>query len=79
MKALLDQTRNPARVIEVSVGEDDRINLPRRYGQVSPIALPPFLLALEETAIDKHLNALSARWAVGIDEVLRSGDYACCA
>jgi hypothetical protein len=79
VKALLYQPRNPAGMIEVRMRKDDGINLARRYGQISPVALPPFLLALEKTAIDQHLNALLACWAIGVDKVLRPGNYARCA
>jgi len=79
VKALLDQSRNPAAVIDVGVGQDDGIDLTGREGQVFPITLAPFLLPLEETAIHQHLDATAAAFVAGIDQVLGAGHDAGCA
>ncbi len=79
LESLLDQARDPTGVIEMSVGEDERIDLVGGHRQVLPVALAPFLLSLEEAAVDQHLVAAAAAFvAGGIDEVFRSGDHTGC-
>ena len=74
VEALLDQPRDPAGVIEMSVREDDGIDLARWNRQVLPVALTPFLLTLEQSAIDQHLHAYLAALVAGVDQVFRSGN-----
>jgi hypothetical protein len=57
------------------VGENNRVNFTRRDRGVPPVALAPFLLPLEEAAVDQNLKPLlAARIAGGVDEVLRASD-----
>ncbi len=56
VKSLLHQARNPSRMVEVRVGQDDGVNRVCRHRQVLPVSLPPFLLSLEETAIHQYLQ-----------------------
>src|SRR5438270_9143503 len=51
-KALFHQTRNPATMVQMSVGEDDCVNFLRRNWSVPPVALPPFLWTLKQAAVD---------------------------
>src|SRR5213075_2331807 len=75
VKALLHQTRNPAAMVKVCVGENDGINVARRNWRALPIALAPFLLSLKHSAIDQNLKALfAARVGRGIDEMFRAGN-----
>ncbi len=74
VKALLDQARNPAGVIEMRVGENHRIDRTCRHRQILPVALPPFFLSLEEAAIDEHLQATCAV-VIHMDQMLRSGHH----
>jgi hypothetical protein len=77
VKAFFHQPRNPAAVVEMSVGEDDGVNGMRRHRCILPIARAPFLGPLEEPAVDQHLHAFaSVRIVAGIDEVFRPGDSA---
>jgi hypothetical protein len=74
-KPLLDQTRNPAAMVKVSVRENDCINLARRNRRVLPVALAPFLLSLKHSAIDQNLKPLFAsRVGRSIDEMFRAGN-----
>src|ERR1019366_8000828 len=71
---LLHQARNPSRMIEMGVRQDDGVNRIRRYRQVLPVALPPFFLSLEETAVHQCLQ----RWraiVVDMDQMLRAGNH----
>ena len=59
------------------MGENDGVNLTRRNGQIGPVALTPFLLALEKAAIDENLKTfLPSTIDAGIDQVLGAGDDA---
>ena len=73
-KALFDEARNPAAVIEVGVREEDRINLPARNRRFTPISLAPFLGALEEATVNEELKTLLPAGITGVDQVLRTGD-----
>src|SRR5215467_3452910 len=56
------------------VRQDYGVNFMGRDGGILPVAYPPFLLALKEAAVDKHLQALFARAVVArVDEMFRSG------
>jgi len=76
-EALPDEARNVSAVIQVSVRKNDCVDLARRYRTVLPVALAPFLLSLEESAIDQHLYSAGAV-VVGrsIDQVLGTRDSA---
>ncbi len=50
------QAWNPAAVIEMRVGQNDRVDAGCRNRRGLPVALPPFLGALEHAAIDEHLK-----------------------
>src|SRR5215469_5760259 len=73
VKSLFDQTRDPPRVVEVRVGEDDCVNGLRRDRQILPVTLTPFLLSLEESTIDQNLK-WAASTVIYVDQVLRSRD-----
>src|SRR3954452_9727946 len=64
LETLRDETRQPAGVIDVRVGEDDGVDGVGRDRQRAPIALAQLLETLEQTAIDE--DAL----AVNVDEML---------
>ena len=67
-------------MIQMRVRQDDGIDLARRNRQLFPVALTPFLLALEQTAIDEDLNSLFAvAIKRSVDEMLRSGHRPGCA
>ena len=58
-------------MVEMRVRQNDRINLLRRNRQFLPVAFAPFLLPLEQPAIDQHLNSLLAVAVErSVDEVL---------
>jgi hypothetical protein len=64
-------------MIKVSMRQDDRVDFTRRDGQFSPVAFTPFLLPLEESAIDQNLNSFLAVAVEGsIDEMLGAGHRA---
>ena len=76
-ESFLHQARNPAAVVKMSVGQDNRVNLPGRYGHVLPVAFPPLLGTLKQSAVDEDLKAvLGAGIARSVDEVLGAGDRA---
>ena len=71
------QARNPATVIEMRMGKNDGIDFARRDRSILPIALAPFLLSLEKSAVDQNLKSLLATRIVGsVDQVLRARDRA---
>jgi hypothetical protein len=55
------------------MGKNDGTNLPRRDRSVPPVALAPFFLSLEESAVDQNLESLLATRVVSsVDQVLRA-------
>jgi len=61
----------------VSMGENDCIDFFCGNRSVLPVALTPFLLALEKAAIDENLKTfLPSTIDAGIDQVLGAGDDA---
>src|SRR5579872_6747516 len=78
-ESLFHQAWNPAAVIEMGVGQNDRVDLLRRDGRVAPVALAPFLRTLKEPAIDKDLEAALARRVASVDQVLRTSHGSCSA
>src|SRR5581483_10184405 len=73
-KPLLHQARNPPAVVQVRMRKNEVLNIIGREGQVLPIPLTPFLLTLEQAAVDQHLRSILARQVItGIDQVFRSG------
>src|SRR5208337_3234424 len=73
VKALLHQPRDPATVIDVRMGQDDGVDRGRWHRKVLPIALAPFLLALEQPTIHQDLET-SRAVVVHVDQVLRAGN-----
>ena len=57
LEAFLVKTGNPSAVVQVSVGEDDGMDLAGGYGQVGPVLEAPLLGSLKESAIDQQLEA----------------------
>src|ERR1700745_2452286 len=51
--------------------ENDGVDLMRRTRQRLPVAFPPLLQSLEQTAVHEHLKVS------GVDQVLGTGDCAC--
>src|SRR5438105_4242407 len=75
-ETLLHQTRNPAGVIKMRVGQDDSVNLAGWNRQVLPVALAPLLLALEQPAIHQDLkSAFAALITTSVDQMFRSCNY----
>ncbi len=54
-KALRDQARQIADVVQVRVGQDHGVDVPGGHRQVGPVAQTEFLLALKQPGIDQHL------------------------
>src|SRR5450759_1997697 len=55
------------------MGKNNRINFARRDRGVLPVALAPFFLSLEKSAVDQNLESLFATRIVGgVDQVLRA-------
>ncbi len=73
-ESIFDQARNPSAVVEVRVGQDDRIDPVRRDRKILPVALAPFLRPLEEPAVDERLKSAVARGISSIDEMLRASN-----
>src|ERR1700722_14179391 len=73
-EAFLDQAGNPAAMIEMSVGEDDRVNPIGRDRHVMPVALAPLFRALKHAAVDENQQPALSRRIAGIDEMFRAGD-----
>ena len=69
-KALADQPRQVAAVIEMRVREDDGVDRAGRDRERGPVAQPQLLEALEQAAVDE--NAMVAE----IEQMLRAGDGA---
>jgi hypothetical protein len=68
------QAWNPSAVVEVSVGQDHRVNAGCRHRCGLPVALPPFLGALEHATIDKHLKAgFSVDFRTCVEQMLGAG------
>ena len=63
-----DEARQITAMVEVGVGENDRMDLARRDRQRLPVAFAQFLEPLEEPAVDQNTHAR------GVEEVLRAGD-----
>ena len=74
MKSLVDETRYPAGVVQVSMRQDYRIDLSCRDWKILPVTLAPFLLPLKQAAVDKDLNSAFAADVSGVNEVLGSGN-----
>ena len=53
-EAVAHEGRQVAAVVDVGVGEHDRVDAGRRDGEALPVALPQLLQALEEAAVDEH-------------------------
>ncbi len=70
-ESLGDEPGQVPAVIQVRVGQDDRIDGRRRYGKGLPVELAQRLEALKQPAINENL--MSAE----VQEVLRAGDSAC--
>src|SRR5581483_5200362 len=70
-EAVLDEQRQRARMIEVSVAQDHGRERGRVYGKGSAVARAELLQALEESAVEEHLPG------AGIDQVLRAGHRSC--
>ncbi len=68
LEAIARQHRQPAGVIEVSVGQDNAVQRLRRDRQWLPVAQAQLLVALKQAAVDQ--NAALA----GLDQELRTGD-----
>ena len=51
------QPRQPAGVVDVSVGEHDGVDRVGRHGEVVPIPLAEMLFPLKKSAIDEHTGA----------------------
>ena len=73
-KAVFDQPRNPAAMIEMGVGQNDRIDSVGRDRHVMPVALAPFLRPLKHAAVDENLQAVLTRRIACIDQMFRAGD-----
>src|SRR5262249_11702188 len=58
---------------EVGMGQNDGVDLFGRDGKILPIALAPFLLPLEEAAINQHLQA-GVAIVLRVDEMFGSGN-----
>ncbi len=54
--ALCHEARQEAGVVEVGVGEDDRVDLLRPERERAPVALLELLVALEEAAVDEQAS-----------------------
>src|SRR5208282_274853 len=75
VETFFHQARNPSTMIEMRMSKDNGINFARWDGSVLPIALAPFLLSLEKSAVDQKLKPLFAtRIVSSVDQVLRSGN-----
>jgi len=78
-KAFFYEPWNPARVIQVCVGENYRINLRRRYRSILPVSLSPLFLSLKQAAVNQDLKTdTSARVGTGVDEMLGASYYSRC-
>jgi hypothetical protein len=55
-KALACQQRQVAAVVQVGMGQDDRVNAGRLHRQRRPVAQAQRLVALKQSAIDQHLR-----------------------
>jgi hypothetical protein len=64
---VLDQERQIAAVIEVGMGQNDRVDLPGIEGKRRAIAQPQVFEALEQPAVDKDLAT------AGRDQVFGAG------
>ena len=53
-KALADQPREVPTVIEMSMREDDGVDLRRRNRECGPVTMPQLLEALKEAAVDEN-------------------------
>ena len=64
-------------MVQMRVGQDDCVNLGRRYRRVLPVALAPFFVTLKQPTINKNLKAiLSAAIYPRVDQVFRTCDRA---
>ena len=52
-ESLPDQPRQPARVVDVGVGEHDGVDRCRRHAERLPVSLPQPLLTLKEAAVER--------------------------
>src|SRR5690606_27870937 len=69
-KSLLDQGGQVARMVQVGVGQDHRVDRRRFDRKRSPVTVAQLLVALEQAAVDEQAMA------VGLDQVARAGDGA---
>ena len=69
-ETVADQPRQIAGVIEVGMGEDDRVDRVRVDGQRGPVEFAQVLDPLEQTAVDQDPGV------VGLQQVLGAGDGA---
>ncbi len=68
LESVANEERQTARVVEMGVGQDDRIDPFRVYRELLPVAQAQLLEALKEAAIDEDP-------AIGdLHEVFRAGD-----
>src|SRR5579862_7099419 len=70
-KSPLHQSRDPAAVVEMRVGQHDRVNLLRRDRRIAPVALAPLLWPLKQSAVDENLKSALARRIASVDEMFR--------
>ncbi len=78
-KTFFHETRNPAAVVQMRVGQNNRVNLFGRNRRVAPVALAPVLLSLEKPAIDQSLEPAFAAGVTCVDEMFRAGYGTCSA
>ena len=69
-ETVTDKCGNETRMIEMSMREENGINIGRRYRERLAIAQPQLLEALKQAAVDKHLAV------VRFDEIFGSGHCA---
>ena len=69
-ETLAHHARQVARVVEVRVREQHRVDLPRLEGRARPVAQPELLEPLEHAAVDQHPRAIR------LEQLLAPGDRA---
>ena len=77
VEAFLDQFGQPAAMVEVSVGEQDGVDLARRDGELIPVAVLEGAF-LEETAVDEEFEAVDLQEMAGTGDILggaEEGDF----
>ena len=73
-ESFLHQSRNPSAVIEVRMGQDDRVDRSGRNRRVVPVTLTPFFRPLKKPAVDQYLVTALAGRISGVDQVLRASN-----